>query len=230
MRLILLGPPGAGKGTQAHIISEEFNIPHISTGDLLREVVKKDTPIAGEVKSFMREGKLVPDEIVIKILIDELKSLDLNSFMLDGFPRTRKQAIDLDKELGILNSPIQLVLYFKTSDDMCIQRLSGRRICEVCAANYHMKNRPSMVENKCDKCGGKLIQRDDDKPEVVKERLKVYTTKTTQLIDYYQDKRIIEELDGDKDADVVFSKVIELFKTHDLYKDRQGTKADREVC
>jgi len=227
MRIILLGPPGAGKGTQAEIISEKFDIIHISTGHLLREAVKQDTSAGKKAKSFMQEGKLVPDEIVLKILINKLKSNEVAiNFILDGFPRTEKQAIDLDRELNLFQKSIELVLYFNTSDKVCIQRLTGRRICKNCSANYHMKNRPPSEDEKCDKCHGPLIQRGDDKIVVVKERLKVYKKEIKPLLDYYEQKGILSELDGDLDADVVFPEVIRVLKANDLYKESLGSSTD----
>lgn len=205
MRLVLLGPPGAGKGTQAEILKGKYGFPHVSTGDLLRESVKKKTEVGKEAKGYMEEGKLVPDNIVIKILIEELEKLE--NFMLDGFPRTKQQALDLDRELNKLEKPLQYVLYFNTSDETSIQRLAGRRICKKCGANYHVKNRPPTEENKCDKCGRELIQRKDDNPEVVQKRLEVYKKEIKPLLKYYENKDIIIELNGDKDAQEVFKEI-----------------------
>ncbi len=219
MRLILLGPPGAGKGTQAEIISENFKVFHVSTGQLLREAVRKSTKIGKEAENYMKRGELVPDEIVINILISKLKEDNIGqNFILDGFPRTENQAIGLDKELKSFGKPIELVLYFNTSDEVAIQRLSGRRICSKCGANYHIVNRKPRIEGKCDKCNSDLIQRDDDKPEVVKQRLKVYKKQIEPLLDYYNNKNIVEELDGNKKASKVFLEVEKILEKRNLVR------------
>ena len=182
MNLILLGAPGAGKGTQAEVICKALNIPAISTGNILREAIKNQTPLGMEAKTYMDGGKLVPDEIVINILKERLQADDCkNGFILDGFPRTVPQAEALDK----MNVRIDRVVDIEVADEKIEARLSGRRVCESCGASYHTQYKPSKVEGVCDACGGKTVQRKDDHPDTVKERLRVYHEQTEPLIDYY---------------------------------------------
>jgi adenylate kinase len=200
--IILLGAPGAGKGTQAKVLSKEYGIPHISTGDILRESVKAQTPIGLKAKGYMEKGELVPDDIVIEMVAQRVAKEDCkNGFMLDGFPRTAAQARSLDSMLGQLNRPIDLVLYFKTSQETIIQRLSGRRVCKNCGENYHIKNIPPKVAGKCDKCGGELYQRADDKEETILNRIKVYENTVPEIIEYYEGKGILRTVSGDFDVD-----------------------------
>ena len=182
MNLILLGAPGAGKGTQAEVICKALNIPAISTGNILREAIKNQTPLGMEAKTYMDGGKLVPDEIVINILKERLRADDCkNGFILDGFPRTVPQAEALDQ----MNVRIDRVVDIEVADEKITARLSGRRVCESCGASYHTQYKPSKVEGVCDACGGKTVQRKDDHPDTVKERLRVYHEQTEPLIDYY---------------------------------------------
>ena len=182
MNLILLGAPGAGKGTQAEVICKALNIPAISTGNILREAIKNQTPLGMEAKTYMDGGKLVPDEIVINILKERLQADDCkNGFILDGFPRTVPQAEALDQ----MNVRIDRVVDIEVADEKITARLSGRRVCESCGASYHTQYKPSKVEGVCDACGGKTVQRKDDHPDTVKERLRVYHEQTEPLIDYY---------------------------------------------
>ena len=182
MNLILLGAPGAGKGTQAEVICKALNIPAISTGNILREAIKNQTPLGMEAKTYMDGGKLVPDEIVINILKERLQADDCkNGFILDGFPRTIPQAEALDQ----MNVRIDRVVDIEVADEKITARLSGRRVCESCGASYHTQYKPSKVEGVCDACGGKTVQRKDDHPDTVKERLRVYHEQTEPLIDYY---------------------------------------------
>jgi adenylate kinase len=212
VRLVLLGPPGAGKGTQAKVLSEEYNIPHISTGDILREAVKAKTPVGMKAKDFMDRGGLVPDEVVIEIVAGRVARPDCKKgFILDGFPRTGAQAKALDSTLTELKCPIDLVLYFKTSVETIIQRLSGRRVCRNCAATYHIRNIPPKVAGKCDLCGGELYQRDDDKEETVRNRIKVYESTVPQVIDYYEAKGILRTVSGDMDVDEANAYLSKLF-------------------
>lgn len=198
MRLILLGPPGAGKGTQAVVLSKTYAVAHISTGDMLREAVKGGTPIGKEAESYMKKGELVPDEIVTGIVAERIARDDLKKgFILDGFPRTVAQAKSLDDALTKLGQKIDLMLYFATSDGVCIKRLSGRRVCRKCAAIFHSTNIPPRSEGVCDFCGGALYQRDDDKEETIKKRLLVYKQQTQPLIDYYKKARVLREVPGD---------------------------------
>jgi len=202
VKLVLLGPPGAGKGTQAKVLSKGYKIPHISTGDMLREAVKAKTPVGIKAKEFMNRGGLVPDEVVIEIVAERVAKPDCKKgFILDGFPRTGAQARALDSTLTKLNCPIDLVLYFKTSIETIVQRLSGRRVCRNCAATYHIKNIPPKVSGKCDLCGGELYQRDDDKEETVRNRIKVYEDTVPEIINYYEAKGILRTVSGDMDVD-----------------------------
>ena len=182
MNLILLGAPGAGKGTQAEVICNALHIPAISTGNILREAIKNQTALGMEAKTYMDGGKLVPDEIVINILKERLQQDDCkNGFILDGFPRTVPQAEALDK----MNVRIDRVVDIEVADEKIAARLSGRRVCENCGASYHTLYKPSKEEGVCDACGGKTVQRKDDHPDTVKERLRVYHEQTEPLIDYY---------------------------------------------
>ncbi|ADQ05014.1 adenylate kinase [Caldicellulosiruptor owensensis OL] len=192
MRLILLGAPGAGKGTQAEYLSKRFSIPHISTGDILRENVKNETELGKKAKEYMDKGLLVPDEIVIEIVKDRIAKEDCkNGFLLDGFPRTIAQAEALDRVLQELGQKIDKVLNIEVPDEKILERMSGRRICKNCGASFHIIYRPPQKEGICDICGGELYQREDDKEETVKKRLEVYHAQTQPLIDYYKAKGLL---------------------------------------
>lgn len=213
MKIILLGPPGAGKGTQSLVLSKHYNIPHVSTGDILRESVKAQTKLGLEAKSYMDKGELVPDEVVIAIVVDRIKKDDArDGYILDGFPRTLRQAEALDAALKKNKSAIDMVVYFKTSEKIAIARLTGRRVCRKCGANYHMKNIPPKVEGKCDRCGSDLIQRPDDNEETVGNRLKVYAEQTRPLIKYYTDKGLLKEVSGDLDVKELFGILSKIFQ------------------
>lgn len=217
MKLVLLGPPGAGKGTQAKVLTEKYRVTHISTGDILREAVKKGTPVGREAKKYMDSGELVPDEVVTRIVTDRISSLNKDlGFMLDGFPRTEKQAEDLDKALAGWSRQLDLVLYFDTSDEVSVARLSGRRLCRKCGANFHVKNIPPKKEGVCDYCGDELYQRDDDKKETVLHRLEVYKTSTTPLLDYYKAKGVLRRVKGDLNVDELFESLKTLFAKEKL--------------
>ena len=212
MKLILLGPPGAGKGTQSMVLSKQYKIPHISTGDILRESVKSSTDLGARAKSYMDKGELVPDGIVIGIVAQRLKMADCAAgYILDGFPRTLNQAVELDKELVAMKSTIDMVLYFETSSKVAIERLSGRRVCKSCGFNYHIKNIPPKVAGVCDKCGGELFQRPDDKEETVLNRLKIYEEQTKPLVDYYSDQKILRKVSGDLGVDELFKVLSKIF-------------------
>ncbi|MFH0771260.1 MAG: adenylate kinase [Candidatus Omnitrophota bacterium] len=212
MRLILLGPPGAGKGTQAKVLSDAYSVPHISTGDILREAVKLRSPIGVKAKEFMDKGELVPDEVVIEIVAQRVSRLDCKrGFILDGFPRTRAQAISLDETLSGLGLPTELVIYFKTSIDKIISRLSGRRVCRNCAATYHIKNIPPKIASKCDLCGGELYQREDDKEATIRNRINVYEATVPEIVSYYENKGILRTISGDLDVDDAYVHLEELF-------------------
>lgn len=211
--MVLLGPPGAGKGTQAVILSERLGFLHLSTGDILRENVKQATPIGKKASSYMEKGELVPDDMVIEMMLDEINSGDRNKgFILDGFPRTIYQAKKLDAQLDKLNLPIDCVIYFKTSIDTVIFRLTGRRLCRNCGANYHVVNMPPKKPGICDKCGGELYQRKDDNEETIKKRLEVFNNQTKELIDYYKDKGKLKEISGDLDAGKVYEEILHILK------------------
>lgn len=212
MRLILLGPPGAGKGTQSIVLSRTYKIVHISTGDILREAVKNATPLGKKAHTFMNKGELVPDEIVTGIVVERLDQKDTKAnFILDGFPRTLKQAESLDAALKKISSGIDLVLYFEIPEAVAIERLTGRRVCKICGANYHIKNIPPKKEGICDKCGGELFQRPDDTKETVKNRLKVYEDQTRPLIDYYTKKGLLKRVSGALDVNDLFKVLSKAF-------------------
>ena len=208
MNIILLGPPGAGKGTQAKFISEKYSIPHISTGDIFRKNIKEKTPLGINAKEYIDKGELVPDSITISIVEERIKEKDCkNGFLLDGFPRTVYQAEALDAVLEKMGSKIDYVINIASSEKEIIERLTGRRVCKVCGAGYHVTNIPPKKEGICDVCGGKLIQRDDDKLETIKNRLRVYESQTRPLIDYYTNTKILVSVDGDKGLESVFKDI-----------------------
>jgi len=198
MRLILLGPPGAGKGTQAKELVKNHRLLHVSTGDLLRQAVTNQTALGLEAKRYMDAGDLVPDKIVTDLTIERiLKDDAAGGFLLDGFPRTQAQAEALDKELKANNIQLDKVVYFKTSTQVSVERLSGRLVCRNCGNNHHVKNMPPKEEGVCDLCGGELYRRKDDEPETINNRLKVYEEKTRDLIDYYNKQGTLYEVSGD---------------------------------
>ncbi len=208
----MLGPPGAGKGTQSVVLSKKYNLPHISTGDILREAVKAALPLGLKAKEYMDAGALVPDEVVTGIVADRLLMPDTkNGFILDGFPRTLKQAEDLDKALKKMSSGIDMVLYFATSTAVAIERLTGRRVCKSCGFNYHIRNIPPRKEGVCDTCGGPLFQRPDDNEETVRTRLKVYEDRTKPLIDFYMKQGILKRVSGDMGVDELFKVLSKIF-------------------
>ena len=197
MRIILLGPPGAGKGTQAKDLMNKYGIPQISTGDILRKNLAEKTPLGLEAKKFMDAGGLVPDSVVIGIVKERLKESDCHKgYILDGFPRTVPQAQELDKALAEMNTPLDKVLSIEVQDGELVARLSGRRTCRSCQEGYHVMFKKSKVADKCDKCGGELYQRDDDKEDAIVNRLKVYQASTAPLIDYYTSKGLLRGIDG----------------------------------
>ncbi len=213
MRLILLGPPGVGKGTQAVELSKELSIPHISTGDILREAVKNRTETGLNAKQYMDKGELVPDQIVIELVKDRISGQDCEKgFLLDGFPRTVVQATALDSELSAINQPIDNVIQLYADENEIVIRLTGRRMCPVCSKLYHIKYMPPRVEGICDVDNEKLIQRTDDQEATVRNRLKVYDAKTKDLIDYYNDKGLLIPVDAGREVEVIKTDILEKLK------------------
>lgn len=211
MKIVMLGAPGAGKGTQAKRIAAKFSIPHISTGDIFRANIKNNTPLGAKAKSYMDKGELVPDELVIELIMDRFAQDDcVNGYVLDGFPRTIPQAEELDKALKSVNDNLDYAIDVEVPDDNIINRMSGRRACVNCGATYHIVHNPPKVENECDTCNGELILRDDDKPETVKNRLDVYHTQTEPLLKYYTEKGILYTVDGTQDMDTVFDLICKI--------------------
>ncbi|SDZ31319.1 Adenylate kinase [Proteiniborus ethanoligenes] len=209
MRLILLGPPGAGKGTQAVSIVKKYNIPHISTGDILRKNIKEGTELGNKAKEYMDKGLLVPDELVVAIVKDRLTEEDcIQGFLLDGFPRTVMQADSLDTELNSLKYELDKVINIDVSKEELIDRAVGRRVCKDCGATYHIKFNLPKAEGKCDVCGGELHQRKDDTEETVSKRIEVYLEQTKPLINYYEEKGILINIDGKQDIDKVFQDIV----------------------
>ena len=209
MKIIMLGAPGAGKGTQAKKIAAEYKIPHISTGDIFRANIKNGTELGAKAKEYMDKGLLVPDELVVDLVIDRFKADDCaKGYILDGFPRTIPQAEALDKALSAIGDSVDYAINVEVPDENIIERMSGRRACVGCGATYHIKYNPTKVEGICDACGEKLILRDDDKPETVKNRLSVYHEQTQPLIDYYAKKNVLAEVDGTKDMEDVFNDIV----------------------
>ena len=209
MKIIMLGAPGAGKGTQAKMIAEKYSIPHVSTGDIFRANIKEQTELGMEAKKYMDQGLLVPDELTVKILLDRVAKDDCkNGYVLDGFPRTIPQAEVLDKAVSELNESIDFAINVDVKDENIIRRMSGRRACLKCGATYHIEHIPPKKEGICDKCGSELVLRDDDKPETVEKRLKVYHEQTQPLIDYYNKKGILREVDGAQDMKDVFNAIV----------------------
>lgn len=206
--LILLGPPGAGKGTQASRIVADYNIPHISTGDILRAAVKNQTPLGLEAKKYMDAGELVPDSVVIGIVKDRLQEPDTaRGFLMDGFPRTIPQAEALDAALEALGRAVTKVLVLLVEEELLVRRLTGRRICRSCQAPFHVYFNPPKVEGVCDKCGGELYQRDDDTEETVRNRLEVYRRQTEPLIDYYERAGVVARIDGAREPEKVYEDI-----------------------
>lgn len=208
MKIILLGPPGAGKGTQSQFIIDKFKIPQISTGDILRENVRNKTEIGLKAKYYMDKGELVPDDIMVEIVKERVSKEDCkNGYILDGFPRTITQAEALDKNL---KNGIDAVILIDVSDEVILERLTLRRVCKNCGAVYHLKYNPPKRDNICDKCNGELYQREDDKEEVILNRLKVYRTQTAPLIQYYEKKSILFKVNGNQKPDNVSKEIFDI--------------------
>jgi len=213
MKIIMLGAPGAGKGTQAKMIAEKYQIPHISTGDIFRANIKNGTELGMEAKKYMDQGQLVPDELTVKILLDRVAQDDCkNGYVLDGFPRTIPQAEVLDKALNELGEKIDYAIDVEVPDENIVKRMSGRRACLACGATYHIEHIPPKQEGICDTCGQSLVLRDDDKPETVLNRLKVYHKQTQPLIDFYTQKGVMKAVDGTVDMHEVFDSIVEILR------------------
>ena len=211
MKIIMLGAPGAGKGTQAKKIADKYQVPHISTGDIFRANIKNGTELGMKAKTYMDQGLLVPDELVVDLVVDRLGQEDCaNGCVLDGFPRTIPQAESLDAALAAKGEAIDYAIDVDVPDDNIINRMSGRRACVACGATYHIVHIPTKVEGVCDRCGESLILRDDDKPETVKKRLDVYHAQTQPLIDYYTSKNVLKSVDGTQDMEAVFQAIVDI--------------------
>lgn len=213
MNLILMGLPGAGKGTQAERIRESFDIPHISTGDMFRAAIKEETELGKQAKSYMDAGDLVPDEVTVGIVRERLGKDDCrDGFLLDGFPRTTEQAEALEQILTDAGRELDYVLYISVNEGKLLERLSGRRICSNCGATYHVVFNPPEVEGVCDKCGGELHQREDDSKETVKNRLDVNKKQLKPILDFYRKRDYLQTVDGNRDIDSVFTEIKRLVK------------------
>ena len=211
MKIIMLGAPGAGKGTQAKKIAAKYGIPHISTGDIFRANIKEGTELGKKAKTYMDQGLLVPDELVVDLVVDRLQQDDCKKgYVLDGFPRTIPQAESLDAALAKVGDKMEYAIDVNVPDENIVNRMGGRRACVGCGATYHIVYNPTKVEGICDACGEKLILRDDDKPETVQKRLGVYHEQTQPLIDYYTKAGILKEVDGTVDMDEVFQNIVQI--------------------
>ena len=211
MRIIMLGAPGAGKGTQAKKIAAKYGIPHISTGDIFRANIKNGTELGKKAKTYMDQGLLVPDELVVDLVVDRLQQDDCKKgYVLDGFPRTIPQAESLDAALAKVGDKMEYAIDVNVPDENIVNRMGGRRACVGCGATYHIVYNPTKVEGICDACGEKLILRDDDKPETVQKRLGVYHEQTQPLIDYYTKAGILKEVDGTVDMEEVFQNIVQI--------------------
>lgn len=211
MKIIMLGAPGAGKGTQAKKIAEKCGIPHISTGDIFRANIKNGTELGKKAKTYMDQGLLVPDELVCDLVVDRIQHDDCKKgYILDGFPRTIPQAESLDKALQAIGEKMDYAIDVEVPDENIVKRMGGRRACVGCGATYHLVYAPTKKEGVCDACGGELILRDDDKPETVQKRLGVYHEQTQPLIDYYKNQGILREVDGSVDMEDVFKEILNI--------------------
>lgn len=213
MNLVLLGLPGAGKGTQASLLEEKYNIPHVSTGDMFRQAINNETSLGKKAKEYLDSGDLVPDEITVGIVKERLSESDCEKgFILDGFPRTIPQAESLDEILKDIDKELDMVVFMALPEEELIIRLTGRRVCPNCGANYHVEYKPPAESGVCDECGSELIQRSDDKEETVKKRLQVNKEKTEKLKDYYRSQRLLVELDAAGDVEEVNQRFVELLE------------------
>ena len=213
MKIIMLGAPGAGKGTQAKRIAAKYEIPHISTGDIFRANIKNQTELGRKAKEYMDQGMLVPDELTLELIMDRFTNDDCkNGYVLDGFPRTIPQAEALTKALADKQDAVDYAINVDVPDEAIVSRMSGRRACLACGGTYHIKFNPTKVEGVCDACGGELVLRNDDKPETVQKRLDVYHEQTQPLIDYYQSQNILKEVDGTLDMEEVFQAIVKILE------------------
>ncbi|MDP1513209.1 adenylate kinase [Paenibacillus sp. CMAA1739] len=213
MNILIMGPPGAGKGTQADVIVKEFGIPHISTGDAFRLAMKQGTPIGIKAKEYIDKGELVPDDVTIGIVEERLQQPDCKKgFLLDGFPRTLAQAEALDQIMGRLNTKLDDVINLKVDRDNLLARITGRRVCKSCGASYHIVFNPPKVEGICDKDGGELYQRPDDNEDSVRTRLDEYSNKTAPLLTFYENQNLLRHIDGEQDIDVVSQNIVSLLR------------------
>lgn len=213
MKIVMLGAPGAGKGTQAKMIAAKYQIPHISTGDIFRANIKNGTELGKKAKEYMDQGLLVPDELTVDLVIDRLSQDDCqNGYILDGFPRTIPQAEALDAALAKRDEKMDFAVNVDVPDENIVSRMSGRRACVGCGATYHIVHNPSKKGESCEVCGEKLILRDDDKPETVQKRLTVYHDQTQPLIDYYTGQKILKTVDGTQDMNDVFAAIVEILE------------------
>jgi adenylate kinase len=210
MNIIFLGPPGSGKGTQAKLLCNKYEIPHISTGDMLRDAVKNKTPLGIKAKEYMKKGALVPDDIIVEIVKERIAEKDCkNGFILDGFPRNLYQGEVLDSYLAEVNLNIDYVLYIEVDEKEIIKRLSGRRVCRNCGEGYHIIYNPPVNDGICNKCGGELYQREDDREDTVKVRLDVYNEETSSLVSYYKDRGILKTISGIGGIEQIHKEIVE---------------------
>lgn len=213
MKVVMLGAPGAGKGTQAKKIAADYGIPHISTGDIFRENIKNSTPLGEKAKGYMDQGLLVPDELVLELIVDRFDAPDcVDGYVLDGFPRTIPQAKALDEALDNKNDKIEFAIDVDVPDEVIISRMAGRRACLNCGRTYHVDTLRPKVEGSCDYCSTQLVLRDDDKPETVKKRLQVYHEQTQPLLDYYKEKGILYSVDGTGSIDNIYNEIMNVLK------------------
>jgi adenylate kinase len=209
LRIVLFGPPGSGKGTQASLLRERYGLAHISTGDILREAVANKTEVGLKAKSYMDKGELVPDDVVIAIAKDKLESVGDQGFVFDGFPRTIAQAQAFDRALAELQKPLDAVVNLRVEDEELVRRLSGRRVCPSCGEPYHTDSKPPAADGVCDKCGAELLHREDDRPEAIRNRLAVYANQTEPVLAYYENQGILKNIEAVGGIDQILERIAE---------------------